>query len=306
MVRLDWIGREEAIRFTEAQPQRELQRIPNLSSNAGDLGNAVVQGDNLQAMVALAPALQGRVDLAFLDPPYNASQEYWVYPDRVRDWYGTMVGPEGEDPLRHDKWISMMYPRLVLVRTLLARSGILFATLDDHEAHHARVLLDEIFGSENFLTSIIWEKTLTPTASASHFLEIHTHLLAYAKDSKTWRLDTIADKIPTIWSAAEAGDTSEVEAVLPGDHGAAYPFVPKPVKLLRRILGAFTDRKALVFDPFAGTGTTGWAVLEQNASDGGARTFVLVEADEKARTLIPRRLAEAPGGSPGYDFYVFA
>jgi adenine specific DNA methylase Mod len=197
----------------------------------------------------------------------------------------------------------MMYPRLVLLRTLLARSGTLFLTLDDHEAHHARVLLDEIFGPENFLANLIWEKTRTPMDSASHFLEAHTQLIVYAKESGTWRPNTSAGKIPTIWSAAEAGDTREA-VVEPGDSGAAYPFVPKPVKLLRRILRAFTDRNALILDPFAGTGTTGRAVLEQNTSDGGARSFVLVEVDEKARTVIPRRLAEAPGGSPGYDFYV--
>ena len=306
MVRLDWIGREDAMRLAESQLRRKLRIIPELSSGVGTFGNAVIQGDNLQVMTALAATLRGCVNLAFLDPPYNATRESWVYPDRVRDWYGTVVGPEGEDPLRHDKWLSMMYPRFVLLRILLARSGALFVTLDDHEAHHARVLLDEIFGPENFLANVIWEKTRTPEESASHFLEAHTHLIAYAKDSGTWRPNPSAGKMPTIWSAAEFGDTHEAGVVKPRDPGAAYPFVPKPVKLLRRILWAVTDRKALVFDPFAGSGTTGRAVAEQNASDGGARTFVLVEAGEKARILIPRRLAETPGGSPGYDFYALA
>jgi DNA modification methylase len=306
MVHLDWIGREDATRLAESQPRRNLRRIPELSSGVNAFGNSVIQGDNVQVMTALAPALRGRVNLAFLDPPYNATHERWVYPDRVRDWYGTVVGAEGEDPLRHDKWLSMMYPRFVLLRILLARSGILFVSLDDHEAHHARVLLDEIFGSENFLANVIWEKTRTPENSASHFLEAHTHLIAYAKNSATWRPNPSAGKIPTIWSAAEAGDTHEAGVVEPSDPGAAYTFVPKPAKLLQRILWAAADRNALVFDPFAGSGTTGRAVLDQNASDGGVRTFVLIEAGEKAHTLIPRRLAETPGGSPGYDFYALA
>lgn len=306
MVRLNWVGREDAVRLAESQPQSKLRRIPELSSGADASGNAVIHGDNLRVMTALAPTLQGRVNLAFLDPPYNATRERWVYPDRVRDWYGTMVGAEGEDTLRHDKWLSMMYPRLVLLRSLLARSGTLFVTLDDHEAHHARVLLDEIFGSENFLANVIWEKTSAPVDSASHFLEAHTHLIVYAKDSGTWRPNPSAGNIPTIWSVAEAGDTHEAGVVEPRDPGAVSPFVPKPIKLLRRILWAVTDRKALILDPFAGSGTTGRAVLDQNASDGGARTFVLIEADEKARILIPRRLAESPGGSPGYDFYALA
>ncbi len=293
------------MRLVESQPQKTLWRIPELSSGIGAFGNAVIQGDNLQAMTELAPTLRGRVNLAFLDPPYNATRERWVYPDRVRDWYGTVVGAEGEDPLRHDKWLSMMYPRFVVLRTLLARSGTLVVTLDDHEVHHAKVLLDEIFGAENFLANAIWEKPRTPEDLASNFLEAHTHLIFYAKDSGAWRPNPSAGKIPTIWNTAEAGDTYEVE-VEPRDPGAAYTFIPKSVKLLRRILWTVTDREALVFDPFAGSGTTGRAVLEQNASDGGARAFVLIEADEKARTLIPRRLAEAPDGSPGYDFYVLA
>jgi site-specific DNA-methyltransferase (adenine-specific)/adenine-specific DNA-methyltransferase len=306
MVHLDWIGREEAMRLAESQPQRNLQRIPELSSGVGDSVNAVIQGDNLQVMMALTPSLQGRVDLAFLDPPYNATHERWFYPDRVRDWYGTLVGAEGEDPLRHDKWLSMMYPRFVLLRVLLARSGALFVTLDDHEAHHARVLLDEIFGSENFLANVIWEKARTPEDSASHFLETHTHLITYAKDATIWRPNPSADKMRTIWSAADTGETQEAEVVEPRGPGPAYPFVPKPVKLLRRILQVATDREALVFDPFAGSGTTGRAVLDQNMSDGGVRTFVLIEAGEKARTVIPRRLAETPDESPGYDFYALA
>ena len=227
MVHLDWIGREDATRLAESQPRRNLRRIPELSSGLDVSGNAVITGDNLQAMTTLAPALQGRVNLAFLDPPYNATYERWVYPDRVRDWYGTVVGAEGEDPLRHDKWLSMMYPRLVLLRILLARSGTLFMTLDDHETHHARVLLDEIFGSENFLANVIWEKTRTPEDSASHFLETHTHLIAYAKDARIWHPNLSAGKMTTIWSAADTGDTREAGAMELHKSGTTFPFGPK-------------------------------------------------------------------------------
>jgi hypothetical protein len=306
VVYLDWIGREDAARLAESQPRRDLRRIPELSSGVDASENAVIQGDNLQVMTALAPTLRGRVNLAFLDPPYNATQEHWVYPDRVRDWYGTLVGAEGEDPLRHDKWLSMMYPRFVLLRVLLARSGALFLTLDDHEAHHARMLLDEIFGSENFLANAIWEKTRTPEDSDSPFLEAHTHLIAYAKDARCWRPNPSVGKVTTIWSAADAGDTHETGGAGPHDPGATFTFVPKPVKLLRRILRVATNGEALVLDPFAGSGTMGRAVLEQNASDGGDRTFVLIESGTEARTVIPRRLAETPDGSPGYDFYAIA
>ena len=154
VVRLDWAGREEAARLASSPPRAKLRKVPSLSTGKGRSANAIIHADNLSAMAALIPTLRGRVDLAFLDPPYNAARERWVYPDRILGWFASVVGAEGEDPLRHDKWLSMMYPRLALLRVLLAESGALFMTLDDHEIHHARVLMDEIFGPENFLADI--------------------------------------------------------------------------------------------------------------------------------------------------------
>jgi hypothetical protein len=257
-------------------------------------------------MAALTPALRGRVDLAFLDPPYNAARERWIYPDRILNWFESVVGAKGEDPLRHDKWLSMMYPRLALLRVLLAESGALFMTLDDHEVHHARVLMDEIFGAENFLANITWEKTQTPKDTGAPFLENHTHVLAYATNAKTWRPNPSAVKVPTIWSAADLGTAREAQTVAPSRFGTPYPLIPKSVGLLQRILQIAAGSDALVLDPFAGSGTTAWAVVEQNTSDGGHRRFVLIEADDCVRTLIPHRLAEVPGNPPNYDFYTLA
>jgi hypothetical protein len=207
--------------------------------------------------------------------------------------------------LRHDKWLSMMYPRLALLRVLLAESGAIFMTLDDHEVHHARVLMDEIFGPENFLANVTWEKTQTPEGTESPFLENHTHVIAYARNAEIWRPNLSAGNVPTIWSATEVG-AHEIQTVAPSHPGAPYPLIPKPVGLLRRILRIAAGSDALVLDPFAGSGTTARAVLEQNASDGGRRRFVLIEADDRARTLIPHRLAEVPGRPPNYDFYTLA
>src|SRR3712207_5970626 len=211
-------------------------------------------------MAALTPTLRGTVDLAFLDPPYNATRERWIYPDRILGWSGSVVGAEGEDPLRHDKWLSMMYPRLALLRVLLAESGALFMTLDDHEAHRARVLMDEIFGPENFLANITWEKTRHPEDTGSPFLETHTHVIAYARNAKIWRPNPSAIKVPTIWSAAEVG-VHEIHATAPSHPGAPHSFIPKPVRLLRSVLRIAAGPDALVLDPFAGSGTTAQAVL---------------------------------------------
>jgi adenine-specific DNA-methyltransferase len=155
--RLNWAGREEAARLAGSPPRGKLRKVSGLSTGEGRSGNVIIHAGNLPTMAALIPALRGRVDLAFLDQPYNAARERWIYPDRILGWFGSVVGAEGEDPLRHDKWLSMMYPRLALLRVMLAESGALFMALDDHEAHHARVLMDEIF-----LANITWEKSQTP------------------------------------------------------------------------------------------------------------------------------------------------
>jgi DNA modification methylase len=302
VVRLDWTGRREAVRLVGSPARAMLRKVPQLSTGEGCSSNAIIHADNLPAMAALTPTLRGKVDLAFLDPPYNATRERWVYPDPILDWFGSVVGAEGEDPLRHDKWLSMMYPRLALVRVLLAESGAFFMTLDDHEVHHARVLMDEIFGPENFLANITWEKTQTPEDTESPFLETHTHVIAYAQNAEIWRPNPSLDKVPTIWSAADVG-AHEIQTAAPSHVAASYPLVAKPVGLLRRILRIAAGPDALVLDPFAGSGTTARAVVEQNVSDGGRRRFVLIESDDRAHTLTSRRLAEAPSGPPDYDFY---
>ena len=302
VVRFSWTGREEAARLAGSPPRAQLQKIPELSTGEGRSANAIIHADNLPAMAALTPALRGRVDLAFLDPPYNATRERWVYPDPIFGWFGRVVGAEGEDPLRHDKWLSMMYPRLALLRVLLAESGALFMTLDDHEVHRARVLMDEIFGPENFLANIMWEKTRTPEDTGSPFLETHTHVIAYARNAEIWRPNLSAGKVTTIWSAAKVG-ANEIQTGAPSQTAVPYRLIPKPVGLLRRILRISAGPDALVLDPFAGSGTTAQAVLGQNASDRGRRRFVLIESDDRAQSLIPHRLAEAPGVPPDYDFY---
>ena len=169
--------------------------------------------------------------------------------------------------MRHDKWLSMMYPRLALLRVLLAESGGLFLTLDDHEAHRARVLMDELFGAENFLANITWEKTRHPEDTGSPFLETHTHVIAYARNAEIWCPNPSAVKVPTIWNAAEVGAARKAQTVAHSHPAALYPLIPKPVGLLRRILRIAAGPDALVLDPFAGSGTTAQAVLEQNASD---------------------------------------
>ncbi len=122
-------------------------------------GNLIIHGDNLHALKALLPRYAGRVKCIYIDPPYNTGNEGWVYNDRVngplmRQWLAENRPVDGEDLERHDKWLCMMWPRLHLLRELLSDDGAIFVSIDDNEQHHLRMLMDEIFGADNFRNSI--------------------------------------------------------------------------------------------------------------------------------------------------------
>ena len=148
-------------------------------------GNLVIHGDNLQALKSLLPRHAGGVDLIFIDPPYNTGNEGWCYSDGVnspimKEWLSTNP-VDGDDMQRHDKWLCMMWPRLVLLRELLSEHGSLWMTLDDNEVHRARMVLDEVFGEQALIANVIWQKNFSPKNTAQFFSEDHDHLLVVAK-----------------------------------------------------------------------------------------------------------------------------
>ncbi len=123
--------------------------------------NLLIHGDNLVALRALQPSFAGRVNCIYIDPPYNTGSEGWIYSDRVAspmisDWLKSVV--LRDDLTRHDKWLCMMWPRLQLLRELLADDGAIFISIDDNEVHHLRMLMDEIFGEDAFVATLIWQK----------------------------------------------------------------------------------------------------------------------------------------------------
>jgi site-specific DNA-methyltransferase (adenine-specific)/adenine-specific DNA-methyltransferase len=190
MPTLNWIGKDAVVNHHKQVPFRLLKCNDKLSVGE-DSGNLLVQGDNLEALKALLPYYAGQVKCIYIDPPYNTGNEGWVYNDNVnspemREWLGKVVGGEAEDLSRHDKWLSMMYPRLVLLHQMLREDGSLWVSIDDNEVHHARSLLDEIFGQSNFITSVIWQKMFSPKSSARHLSESHDYILVYAKNSVSW------------------------------------------------------------------------------------------------------------------------
>lgn len=149
-------------------------------------GNLVVHGDNLHALKALLPMYAGKVDCIFIDPPYNTGNEGWCYSDGVnapyiKEWLDSNPVNK-DDMLRHDKWLTMMYPRLRLLHELLAVTGSIWITLDDNESHRARLVLDEIFGEENCLGVMQWEKVYSSRMDADGFSKDLDAVLVYAKD----------------------------------------------------------------------------------------------------------------------------
>ena len=125
------------------------------------------------------------------NPPYNTGNEGWVYNDNVNDpkikrWLGEVVGKEGEDLSRHDKWLCMMYPRLKLLQRLLAEDGAIFISIDDVEFYNLRLICNEIFGDHNFIATIIWRKNYAPKGTAKHFSEDHDYILVYGKSAEQW------------------------------------------------------------------------------------------------------------------------
>jgi site-specific DNA-methyltransferase (adenine-specific)/adenine-specific DNA-methyltransferase len=408
MPTLNWIGKEAVVKHHKDVPFRLLEPVPELSCGNSGSGNLIVQGDNLHALKALLPRYAGQVKCIYIDPPYNTGNEGWVYNDNVnspeiRKWLGEVVGKEGETLDRHDRWLSMMYPRLVLLRQFLRDDGAIFVSIDDNEVGNLRPLMDEIFGARNFITGFIWRKVDSPNDNKVPLTPDHEYVLAYARSKDQLKLAQMSapgiveaygrvdeqgrryrDRLlkkngrnslrrdrPTMYFPLTAPDGSEVYPIhengeearwamgrdgvarhqatgtliwkqrqrqgqavcepytreyAPEDPRRPYPSIwadlptmrqakaflrdvfntadlfdtPKPVELIERILRMMNDPSALVLDSYAGSGTTGHAVLKQNAEDGGTRRFLLVEMDDgiAVRVAAERVRKVAEGYTP--------
>ena len=397
MPTLNWIGKEAVVKHHKEVPFRLLEPVAALSCGDAASGNLIVQGDNLHALKALLPRYAGQVKCIYIDPPYNTGNEGWAYNDNVnsaeiRKWLGEVVGKEGETLDRHDRWLCMMYPRLVLLRQFLRDDGAIFISIDDNEVATLRLLMDEIFGESNFLASIAWEKRYTRSNNAKMFYSLKdyvisyrrspvlsilkeprneksdgnyanpdndtrgpwmtssyvnpatkdkrpnlvyvltnpvtqvqvdhpTHAWKYAKeehlrhvsDNRLWwgksgearfpRLKLFLNEqtkglVPVdLWSHEETGTTDDGGNEVKEIFGHAAFDTPKPASLIQRILRLSTDKDSLILDSFAGSGTTGHAVLKQNAEDGGDRCFILVEMDEGiARNVTAERVRRVSTG----------
>lgn len=182
---LDWIGKEAVLNHDKEIPFRLLKKIKSFSVG-NNSQNLLIHGDNLEALQALMPYYQNKIRCIYIDPPYNTGQDKWKYSDRVnspkiRKWLGKVVGGESEDLSRHDKWLCMMMPRLKLLKELLSDNGVIFISIDENEEHHLRLLCDEIFGNENFVEKIVWNKRIPKNDKGIG--NIHEYILLYVKNN---------------------------------------------------------------------------------------------------------------------------
>ncbi len=168
---LDWMTRAADVRAAAAVPYRLLEAVPTLDGGDGDPANMLIQGDNLDALKALLPYYKGAVKCIYIDPPYNTRSAFEHY----------------DDNLEHSQWLAMIYPRLVLLRELLAEDGSIWVSIDDNEGHYLKVVMDEVFGRRNFITNVIWHKMFSVKNSAQYFSEDHDYITVFAKNANVWR-----------------------------------------------------------------------------------------------------------------------
>lgn len=191
MPALEFKGKSHVYAHHLTVPYRPL--LPDPSKSVGDAspdGNLIIHGDNLHALKALLPRYAGRVKCVYIDPPYNTGNEGWVYNDNangrlLRSWYKAQTPVDGEDLERHDKWLTMMWPRLQLLKELLSEDGVIFVSIDDNEHHHLRMLMDEVFEERNFFVTQVRRAMHTVRNSSKDFNLNADYVLSYAKD-KSW------------------------------------------------------------------------------------------------------------------------
>lgn len=357
-------------------------------------GSLLIEGDNLEVLRALLPAWKGAAKVVYIDPPYNTGHTHWRYRDRMD----------------HAGWVDFMRPRVELLREMLAPDGCLFVSIDDRELFRLGLLGDEIFGEENRLEVICWEKKYGIQNDSRWFSANHEYVLCYARDKArvkirplprtaemdgryvnrdadprgAWKAGDFSVKTPSpnymyeietpsgrrvkpppgrswctsqerfrelardgrlwfgkrgdskpslkqflsevrggrvpssLWTWQEVGhtDTAKKELKRILDVSAKDFQTPKPTALIKRCVELVAGPDDLVVDAFAGTGTTGQAVLELNRADGGARRFLLIESGagddrychdltaERLRRVITGdfRAGRAPGTGGGFSF----
>lgn len=198
MPTLNWIGKDKVLNHHLEVPFHVLERqysFDEAGKHEADNGseNMIIHGDNLLALKSLLPKYEGKIKCIYIDPPYNTGNENWVYNDNVNDpqmqhWLHQVVGKEGEDLSRHDKWLCMMYPRLKLLQRLLADDGVIFISIDVFEYAHLKCIMDEIFGIANFRNCIAVRRGIKNVQAQFEEVQAlslgHEYIYLYSKNTQ--------------------------------------------------------------------------------------------------------------------------
>ncbi|HEJ7970196.1 TPA: site-specific DNA-methyltransferase [Serratia marcescens] len=391
---LNWHGKRRARQLALTPSTGTLRPCPEESVDWATTQNLMIEGDNLEVLKLMQKSYAGKVKLIYIDPPYNTGKDF-VYPDNFQDNIknyleltgqidgGQKISSNTEASGRyHTDWLNMMYPRLKLANSMLRKDGVIFISIDDAEVTRVRCICDELFGEENFLATICWERADSPRMDADYFSTKHDYIVAYAKSLENFQVNRRAyegDNLPDHFNKKDqdgriyylkplramggqgetraarphlfypiiAPDGSEVYPKLQGGGDGAWRWsrnklnenlgkiewtnssggwapsyriyadessgkppetifynedvgsnrtstaevkdlfdnvkvfdTPKPINLIRRLLELGSSNNDIIMDFFAGSGTTGHAVLAQNASDNGSRRYVLVQLPE--------------------------
>ncbi len=239
--RLDWPGKREAIVTSNLPTTSTLRPVRDESVDFDNTENIYIEGDNLEVLRVLQESYLNKVKMIYIDPPYNTGKDF-VYRDNfatdAEEWKSTeyrneagermVVNPDGAGRY-HSDWLSMMYPRLKLARNLLTEDGVIFISIDDNEVHNLRKVCDEIFGEDNFISNLIWQKKFSRSNDATYFSNMHDHILCYSKNNTLknengWKIGLISrgDDIPKGYSNPD-NDTRGVwtSVVLQAKSGSA-------------------------------------------------------------------------------------
>ena len=191
MPTLEFKGKQHIYAHHLTVPYRPLEPDETRSCNPTDTDdNLIIHGDNLHALKALLPRYANSIKCIYIDPPYNTGSQAWVYNDRVNSplmkaWFAENSPIDGEDLERHDKWLCMMWPRLHLLRELLSDDGVIFVSIDHHEQHHLRMMMDEIFGAGAFVTCLAAVLNLKGSRDNRGFTTTHESVLVYEKVARS-------------------------------------------------------------------------------------------------------------------------
>ena len=199
-----WAGKRDAIRLLQTPTRATLIPCREESVNFDDTQHIFIEGDNLEVLKLLYKPYFGRVKMIYIDPPYNTGKDF-IYPDNYADPLAVYLQLTGQQDAEgnlltsnpetsgryHSSWLSMMYPRLFLARQLLREDGVIFVSIDDHEVHNLRLLMNEVFGAENFVANVVWQKKYTRSNDAKWFSDNHDHILVYARSKEQLKFNLL-------------------------------------------------------------------------------------------------------------------